>query len=271
MDIYVDVFTKNREKHSVLLKGYINHVNSEIGRRFRKAIIICPGGAYAFRSATEGEYVAVKYQACGFQAFVLEYSVGHISFPRALEELASSVRFVRENADVLDVNPNEIYVCGFSAGGHLAASLGVFWNSYVLGQHYSDVSKIRPTGLILCYPVITNGKYAHRETIENIAEEMSEEEKKILSLEEQVSKDTPPVFIWHTLEDDTVPVENTLLFATALKQKGISFELHIFPKGKHGLSLATEYTAVSEDHINAAAAEWFQLSVTWLGEVGRNG
>ena len=265
MRIYIDIPSESTQTYKIPLVTYLNHVNAEMGRRFRSAIIICPGGAYAFRSATEGEAVAIKYQACGMQAFVLEYSV-NVAFPSALVELAASVKYIRDNADALDVDPNRVFVCGFSAGGHLAASLATLWNSDILKPYFPDVNIIKPSGAILCYPVITTGKFAQRETIDNVSGNLSGLAQERLSLEKQVSSDMPPVFIWHTLEDDLVPVENTLLFVKALREFGASFELHIFPHGRHGLALATECTAVSEDHINHSVAQWFDLSTVWLKE-----
>ena len=269
MNIHIEVHLNERERVCVTLKGYLNQVGMELGRRFRKAVIVCPGGSYAALSkTTEGEYVAVKYQASGCQAFVLEYSVKPAVFPQALLELAAAVKYIRMHADVLDVDPDKIFVCGFSAGGHLAASLGVFWNSEVLRPFYPNADLIRPTGMILCYPVITSGVYTHQETINNIMGN-AQNGKELLSLENFVSQDTPPVFLWHTLEDAEVLTENTLLFVRALRQKKCFFELHIFPRGPHGLSLATEYTAVSEDHISEAVSKWFELSVLWLSSVCR--
>lgn len=266
MNLCVDVPLGGKNKSKVYLKAYLNHVNAEIGRRFRSAVIICPGGAYAFRSDTEGEYVAVKYQSCGLQAFVLEYSV-NTAFPQQMLELAAAVVYIREHADVLDIDPKKVFVCGFSAGGHLAASLAVMWDSDKMRVCYPDTKWTRPSGVILCYPVISAGKFAHKETVERAAGDMDEEERETLSLEKQVSFHMPPVFIWHTLEDQEVPVENTLLFVQALQRYGNTFEVHIFPHGGHGMSLATEYTAVSEDHISETVARWFDMSIAWIREV----
>lgn len=250
-------------KCPVEIDAYLNHVNEEIGRRFRPAIVLCPGGAYAFRSDTENEYVAVKFQSCGFQVFSLHYSVDQ-PFPTALIELARAVAYIRDNADALDVDPGRVFVCGFSAGGHLAGSLGTQWNSELFDTFYFDKRKIRPDGLILCYPVVTSGKYTHRETIENISRKTDEKYIQLLSLEENVTAEMPPTFIWHTFNDEAVPVENSLLLAQAMRDAGVPFELHIFPHGCHGLSLATEYTAVSEDHINESASQWFDMAVRWI-------
>lgn len=262
MNKTIHVEYENR-KWSVDVDIYMNHVNEEIGRRFRPAIILCPGGAYAFRSDTENEYVAVKYQACGFQVFSLKYSVNE-PFPTALMELAATVAYIRDNADVLDVDTEKVFVCGFSAGGHLAASLGVLWNSEIFNGVYEDKRVIKPTGMILCYPVITAGEYANRDTINNVSKGMDEKYTDYLSLEKNVSAETSKAFIWHTFSDESVPMENTLMFADAMRKAKVPFELHIFPEGCHGLSLATEYTAVSEDHINEVVSQWFDMSVKWI-------
>ncbi len=246
-----------------LIDFYLNSVNKEMGRRFRPAIILCPGGAYSFRSDTENEYVAIRFQSCGFQVFSLKYSVNS-PFPAALKELAAAVAYIRDNADALDVDPNKVFVCGFSAGGHLAGCLGTLWNSALLAADYPDKSKICPNGIILCYPVVTSGVFTHKETIDNVARGMDKAYYPLLSLEENVSPETPPMFIWHTFNDNEVPVENSIILANALREKGVSFELHIFPNGCHGLSLATDYTAVSEDHINDSAAQWFEMAVRWI-------
>lgn len=118
--------------------------------------------------------------------------------------------------------------CGFSAGGHLAAALGVHWKEEGLP---------RPDGLILCYPVITAGKYAHADSIRHLA---GDSEMDYWSLEKHVTQDTPPTFIWHTVTDETVPMQNSILFTESLAEKGVPVELHLYPNGKHGLSLATK-------------------------------
>ena len=259
--IYRNRFKGQVHDQSFTVVCYTHQVNPEMGRRFRPAVIVCAGGAYANRSATEEEGVAVQYQAQGFQAFVLEYSVGK-QFPQALRELAALVSFLRTNDVVFDVDPKQIFVCGFSAGGHLACSLGVFFGSDILTQYFPDKELIRPDGLILCYPVITAGEYTHQESMRNLMR--ADGNWEAVSLEKYVNANMPRTFIWHTLDDDLVPVDNSFMLIDAMRKHQVSFECHIFPYGCHGLALATELTAVSEDHINESVAQWFDLSVMWM-------
>ncbi len=140
-------------------------------------------------------------------------------------------------------------VCGFSAGGHLSASLGVFWDREFVWEALGLTGeKVRPDGLILAYPVISSGEFAHRGSFEHLTGRSGETKgEELLSLERQAGPQTPPVFMWHTAADGTVPVENSLLFAMALRKAGVSLELHIFPEGRHGLALASEETAKDMD------------------------
>lgn len=231
------------------------------GTRLRPAVLICPGGGYGFIADREGEAVAMQFCAAGFHAFVLRYTVnpGHYRLP--LLELSQAVAEVRKAADQWSPDPHRIAVCGFSAGGHLAASLGVHW--YKL----DDAPLNKPNALILSYPVITAGEHRHAGSFQNLlgpnpTPEMVEE----MSLENQVSAHTPPTFLWHTVADQVVPVENSLLFATALQENKIPFELHIFPNGPHGLSLAV-YETDDGRGVNPHAARWMQLCIEWLKEL----
>ena len=155
---------------------------------------------------------------------------------------------------------------GFSAGGHLAASLGVFWNTEELaGITGMDNQMIRPNGMILNYPVITSGEFGHEESFRNLLGDCYEELKNQMSLEFQVTEDTPKTFIWHTFEDQTVLLDNTLLFVQALYKKGIPVEYHVFPQGPHGLGLANELTANENGRgIVRACEPWSALAGKWL-------
>ncbi len=231
----------------------------------RPAVIVCPGGGYGFRSARESEAVALKYCAAGFHAFVLDYSVTPAQWPIPQCQLSKSVMLVRKIADEYGIDKNNIYVCGFSAGGHLAASLGVhFENPIIKTGSGADGKNNRPDGLILCYPVIINedGK-THAGTKERFIGKNPENEK-YFGLDRYITKNTPPCFIWHTFEDSSVPVHGSMRLASALLENGVEYELHIYPKGKHGLSLANMLTANEERHIEPAAESWFDLSVKWL-------
>ena len=155
---------------------------------------------------------------------------------------------------------------GFSAGGHLAASLGVFWNTEELaGITGMENERIRPNGMILNYPVITSGEVGHEESFRNLLGDRYEELKDRMSLEFQVTEDTPRTFIWHTFEDQTVLLDNTLLFVQALYKKGIPVEYHVFPQGPHGIGLANELTANENGRGIARAWEpWSELAGKWL-------
>lgn len=210
----------------------------------RSAIIVVPGGGYMIVSPTEGEIVAKKFYDLGYQTFVVTYTVNHMAnvplYFQPLSDLANAVCYVRKNSKDLGVNPDKIIVCGFSAGGHLTGSLAVHYanENIVLSRKNQGISP-RPDAVILSYPVITSGEFAHRGSFENLlGKDASSEGLEFWSLEKQVKKDTPPAFIWQTATDETVPVENSYLYAMALRKADISFEHHVFVRGMHGLSLA---------------------------------
>lgn len=230
--------------------------------RQRPAVVVCPGGGYGSCSKREAEPIAMQFLAAGFHAFVLNYSVAPFKFKRALEEVSMSIALVRKNAEKWDVLPDKIAVCGFSAGGHLACSIGTLWNS-----DYIEVNKglNKPNAMILGYPVITYGEFTHQGTFENLCGD-DEDLKKKLSLETQVSKDTPPAFIWHTYEDQGVPVENSLVLAGALRKAGVPFDLHIYQKGGHGLSTATPEVGI-DGGCSTAVPGWIGIAASWLKDL----
>lgn len=231
------------------------------GERQRPGVLICPGGAYRFISTREAEAVALQFCAAGFHAFILTYTVPPTNYRLPLLELSQAVCAIRKRAESWKLDPDRIAVCGFSAGGHLVGSLGVHWHKL------DDAPHNKPNALILSYPVITSGEYKHPGSIENLlganpTPELLEE----MSLEKQVNANTPPTFLWHTIEDDVVPVENSLMFASALQKNKIPFELHIFPHGPHGLSLATVETDDGRG-ISPHVAHWIDLCIEWLKEL----
>ncbi len=237
------------------------------GRKY-PAVVICPGGGYEATSDREAEPVALKFAAAGFNTAVLRYSVGNARFPAALFELASAVAMLRSRADEWSIDSERIFICGFSAGGHLCANLGTLWNrdfvKNALGFHGGEH---RPSGMMLCYPVITSGEKAHRPSINALLGDMSGDKGllELISAEKQVSADTPPSFIWHTFTDTAVPVDNSLLMAAALSDKGVPFELHIFPNGPHGLALANKITAGTgyPQYIVPECQQWADMAIRW--------
>lgn len=244
----------------------------------RSAVVICPGGAYYMTSDREAEPIALNYLARGFNAFVVRYSVyPHATFPNSLVDVSRAMKYVRDNAEEFGIFSDKIAVCGFSAGGHLAASLGTLWND-------AEVQKLagcsgeenKPNALLLIYPVISSIRNVQPESIRHITMGIEDEAKKAeclakVSLENQVGKHTPPAFIMHTYSDNVVPVENPLLFASAMAAADVPFELHIFQNGGHGLALANHVTYNNEYSVDEDFAKWMDLSAKWLYDTfGKN-
>ena len=234
-------------------------------KRKRPAIVVCPGGGYAFCSEREAEPVALQFTAAGIHAFVLDYAVAPKNkYPEAQKNASDAIRLIREHADEWGIDKDKIAICGFSAGGHLAASIATLWDEEPIAV--PDKSN-RPNAAILCYPVISSVEgVGHEGSFDNLCG-ADTELRKAMSLETRVSDKTPPCFLWHTFNDGCVPVENSLLFALALKKAGVSCELHVFPDGPHGLSIANSDTAGSENMIVERVQEWVGLAVKWLNDL----
>ncbi len=233
--------------------------------RLRPAVIICPGGGYSGLTAREGEPLARKYFAACYNVFVLAYSVGEQAGDfRPLLQLAAALAHIRRNAADWGVDPDRIAVCGFSAGGHLAASLGTLHNDEKFRSICPEKGNIRPDAMVLCYPVISAQQPTHRGSIVNVSGNAPEgsEEWNYWSLENHVDAQTPPAFLWHTAADEVVSVKNSLKMANSLTDAGIPFELHVFPEGNHGSCTCTAETRTE----NPYNARWIELSITWLNK-----
>ena len=259
----------NVDGNIAILTTYILDNSVEIDKdRTRPLVIVCPGGGYRFVSDREAEPVAIQFNAMGFHACVLRYSVYPNKFPTAITQLAKSMAFVREHAKEWNVRVDRVVVAGFSAGGHLAASLGTLWHEKFLEDIMGQPKETyQPNGIILSYPVITSGQFAHQDSFDALLQDRYDELIDKMSLEKQVSEFTPPAFVWHTFEDALVPVENALLFTQALNEKKVPFELHIYPYGWHGLSLATEETRSMYDldkPLHTECQTWISMAGTWL-------
>ena len=241
-------------------------MESQPGRK-RAAVIVCPGGGYRVRSDREREAVALQLMAAGYHVCIMDYSVGPNRFPVSVMELGTAISIVRKACGQWNGDPDKILVCGFSAGGHLACSIGTFWDKeFVYGPVGLEAEDIRPNGLILCYPVISTGEFIHEGSFTNLlGENPSGDLLTLVSLEKQVTEKMPPVFLWHTLTDEGVPVENSLLLASAMKKHGVEFELHVYPVGGHGLSLANKETGGDQEHrIVPHCQSWMPLLKTWI-------
>lgn len=227
-------------KNGAILTAYIQNNSPRIKNADKRAaVLVLPGGGYEFVSEPENEPVALEYSAKGFQAFTLEYSVGAKSvFPAPQLEVAEALAAIRSNAEKWFVDGDKIALVGFSAGGHLAASVGVHW-PMLAKEAALPPESIKPNALILVYPCITAEEYAYPGIKTVLGRGLSEEMYKLLSLENYVGSHTPPSYLCHSAEDTCVPVMNSLLFAAALAKNNVPFETHIFKNGTHGLSLAT--------------------------------
>lgn len=245
------------EAGEYLYKGageFVPHLSAYIHEEEEKkpALIVCPGGAYFCVSPTEGELVAKKFYEKGYQCFVFTYTTNPSGeFPlrnQPMQDLSRAIRYVRAHAEVFYVDIQKVYICGFSAAGHLCASICDYHQDIEdPNPKYQKISNC-PNGAILSYPVITSGPKAHQGSFEflidrNIYHRDDAEAAELLekySLEKHVTEKTPPVFIWHTITDELVPVENTFLYEEALRSKGITHAMHLFSRGPHGLSIANE-------------------------------
>ncbi|NQU42428.1 alpha/beta hydrolase [bacterium] len=227
----------------------------------RGAVLICPGGGYGGRAPHEGSVVARRFNADGFHAFVVQYRVAPHRYPAALQDVARALRIIRSRSAEWRVKPDHIAVLGFSAGGHLAGTSGVhFDEGDPAAADPIDRISCRPDALVLCYPVISSGEFGNQGSFNNLlGTDANEEMRTLLSLEKQVRPNTPPAFLWHTSDDSAVPVENSLLFAQALRRRQISFELHVLPNGRHGLGLAPDQPEVGV---------WVDLCSSWLKRMG---
>lgn len=242
--------------------------------RKRPAMIVCPGGAYSMRSSREAEPIALQYVAADMAAFVVHYSVGEdAAHPRCALEALTAIKTVREHAEEWNINPDQIAISGFSAGGHLAASAAAFWNADFAKEVFGDCELCKPNAAVLSYPVITSGPWAHRGSFNNlVGKEATQEELDAVSIEKQITESFPPSFIWHTGTDAGVPVNNSLFLAQALAENKVLFELHVYPTGCHGLALSDERTARFKDGAYAAnmlekrPRAWIADSILFLKE-----
>lgn len=243
----------------------------EIVIKKRPLILICPGGGYEFLSDREGESIAFKFNSFGYHAAIINYSIAPVTYPTQLLEVSAAVKFFKDHAEEYFIDPDRIAIYGASAGGHAAADFATgYFRDEVTSVLNVSPDYLKPAGMILAYPVITSGEFAHRGSFDNLLGELKNDKMMLdyLSIENRITRETPPAFIWHTFPDGCVPVENSLLLAEAMKKENIPFELHIFPSGDHGLGLADEITlSPNRTEINKGAAQWIDLCCVWLNDI----
>lgn len=233
----------------------------------RPGILIIPGGGYSHVGEREGDPVAMNFLNAGYQVFILRYTTTETA-PAPLRfapllDAARAMQHLRQNAAALYLDPKRLAVCGFSAGGHLAASLAMLAERPEICEALgTDGKQLVPDAVVLGYSVITAGPFAHRGSIENLAGD-DRTLQELFSLEKQVRPGLPPFFIWHTVADELVPVQNSLLLADALGKCGVPYELHLFANGVHGSSTCTREVNQPNPH----NASWLRLCIDWLADV----
>jgi acetyl esterase/lipase len=233
------------------------------------AMVICPGGGYGGLAAHEGEAYALWLRDNGVAGFVLKYRLGSAGYrhPIMLQDVSRAVRMVRAKAEQWKVDPKRVGIMGSSAGGHLASTLLTHFDAGKPdAEDPIDRQSSRPDLGVLCYPVITMGEKTHGGSKKNLlGENPSPELIRELSNELQVTKDTPPTFIYHTVEDKGVPVENALLFASALRKAGVPFDIHIYENGPHGSGLGFKvYAPYKANELHP----WTSNCLFWLKQRG---
>ena len=232
---------------TALLNDSLTHV-CESHEKY-PALIVIPGGGYNHVSLREADPVALRFLAHGFNTFTLTYPVGdEIRKEKPLDTLTTLVEHLYAHSDDYGIDKQRMAVIGFSAGAHLAASYGTL------------VKDKKLKAMILGYPVITSSRFAHEGSFDMLC--TSDTERELYSLEKHVDSTTLPSFIFHSSDDSTVPVENSLLMASALSAAGIPFALHVFPHARHGASVATVQTG----SYNPTFSLWFPLALKWLNE-----
>ena len=229
------------EERNVTLDVYIPDISEEMpNMNVKPAVLVLPGGGYGMCSAREAEPVAFEFMAKGYNVFILRYSLKeHALFPNPLNDAIQALKTIRDNCEEWHTDPQKIAVCGFSAGGHLAAAL-------------STMSEEKPDACILGYPCI----------LEKISPILAQP---VPSLDVHVTEQTPPTFIISAADDDLVPIEHSLRYADALTEHNVPFEMHIFSRGGHGFSTSTEFVTMPERQEFVKNTKiWIPLCIEWL-------
>lgn len=245
------------------LTCYLPYNLVEMGRadEMRPSMVVCPGGGYGNCSEREAEPIALKFLNWGFNVFVLRYSCAPHRYPVQLREVASVFEMIYKNATEWHCDTEKIGIIGFSAGGHLTAHYSNAYNSDAVREVFPESKK--PNFSVLCYPVISaDESFAHRGSFINLLGTYPEgDDVAKYSCDKMVSENTPPTFIWHTTEDQAVPVKNSLVYATALADNKVPFTLRIYPYGVHGLS-TVDHLTLDDDRLDSKTL----LASTWLDE-----
>ena len=263
--IYKRVYLSN-EKNSAFLDTYAVPFKKSAPK---DAILVVPGGGYrVVCDDREGEPIALAYNARGLSAFVLNYTVPPKTKDGPLLEIAEAFAYIKRNAEEFYINPDRIFVIGFSAGAHLVGTLSTCYRRAEKALGLPE-GFVRPAGTVYSYPVVSAIYETHKGSFSNLLgknfDQISEQEKREYSNELLVTESTPPAFIWHTSTDSVVSVHGSLRLAENYVRAGVPVELHVYPKGPHGMALAMEHTADGSDvYVDARVSRWLGESVEWM-------
>jgi acetyl esterase/lipase len=269
VDLYKYWRLERPEGATGYLTCYGQNVPKAMGvRRLRPAVLVIPGGGYGHVSPREGEPVALRFLARGYCAFVLEYSVAPLRFPTQLREAAMAMAYIRENAESWEVDPAMVAAVGFSAGGHLCGTMGLLFDSPEVAD-IGTAGQLRPDALGLCYPVAVSWGPTHEGSFDNLCGEDAGLRQR-LSLDRLARPDMPPVYLWHTWDDGTVPCRNSLILAKAAQEKGVPVGLRLYLHGSHGISTADEqvYPAGRVPSYSPDLHHWPEEMMGFFEEIG---
>ncbi len=237
----------------------------------RGGVVVLPGGAYLMHSGSEGEAVALAFLAEGYNAYLLKYSIGdHAVFPASVGDACRALSIIRQRQEGFYQDPDKLALCGFSAGGHVAACAGTMWNREdVLSASGCTGTEGRPNALILGYPCITVDVEGQGDMYSLLAGDRSLEElREIASAEKWVGDHTPETFLFNIYRDKMVPVEHGIRFISALAEHNIPFESHTYMEGSHGSALNTPASSLGNRELeNSHVASWFRDCISWLRQV----
>lgn len=257
----------------VTLEIMVHAKSQELTQKRRPAMVVFPGGGYEFTSDREAEPIASAYFAAGYNCFTLRYICGpKAAIANPLYDAAAAIAHVRMNAEEYCIDPGKISVIGFSAGGHLAGFISTQWHRADIAEKLGiDNELCKPNAAILSYPVITTNVPTHKGSFDNLlGADRDQALNATANLDDLVDGRTCPCFIWHTATDEAVPVANSFAFARALTEHKVDCEVHIFPRGPHGLSRATAETAPDwaplDMYCIPYVARWIDWSLKWLEE-----
>ncbi|MBQ8320954.1 MAG: alpha/beta hydrolase [Clostridia bacterium] len=241
------------------------------------AMLVLPGGGYSYCSEREAEPVALAFVAKGFNAFVLNYRTGDDDrYPNQLIDASRALLHIKKNAEKYNINPDRVFVVGFSAGGHLAGTLATVDTRPEAYETLGvDKSELTIAGVILSYPVISALMSTHQNSFVRLAgksyDELNIRERERLSVETHINENSPPAYIWHTSEDKSVPLDGSFAVANKYISLGKPVSLRVYPYGPHGISLANKFTSLGNLALEDPVIEkWIDDVALWITNLRKN-